>query len=123
MNEEIKDKWVSRLDSGEYEQITGMLHDRGNGYCALGVLGQIYIEETGRAHWEIDLGDPSLMLLVAGSQRLDGSLPWPVRSWAGLTSIVHEIPAMNDGLRDFTGDLVRYPQSFHEIAIWIKENL
>ena len=37
MKQDIKDKWVAALRSGEYPQTTGSLRDE-EGYCCLGVL-------------------------------------------------------------------------------------
>lgn len=41
---ELRDKWVSALRSGKYGQITGDLYDGENGYCCLGVLCEIGME-------------------------------------------------------------------------------
>jgi hypothetical protein len=37
MNEQIKQRWIEALRSGEYEQTQGRLRDE-TGYCCLGVL-------------------------------------------------------------------------------------
>lgn len=40
--QDIKDKWITALRSGEYKQATGILYDRTkDSYCCLGVLGKI----------------------------------------------------------------------------------
>jgi hypothetical protein len=46
MKQEIKDKWVAALRSGEYSQTSSYLHD-GKGFCCLGVLTDIYTKENG----------------------------------------------------------------------------
>lgn len=37
MTPELKQKWIDALESGNYQQCRGRLHD-GKGYCCLGVL-------------------------------------------------------------------------------------
>jgi hypothetical protein len=38
--QELKDKWITALRSGEYKQGTGSLYDKVNdAYCCMGVLG------------------------------------------------------------------------------------
>lgn len=44
MRKEAKDLWVAALKSGEFKQIKGKLHD-GKGYCALGVLAALALNE------------------------------------------------------------------------------
>ena len=50
MNTEIKQKWVSALRSGKYEQGSEKLYS-GRGYCCLGVLCDLYSKENG-LKWE-----------------------------------------------------------------------
>ncbi len=50
MNAAIKAKWVAALRSGEYQQGAGRLCD-GTAFCCLGVLANLYIEETGDGCW------------------------------------------------------------------------
>ena len=50
MNTKIKQKWVSALRSGEYEQGSEKLYS-GRGYCCLGVLCDLYSKENG-LKWE-----------------------------------------------------------------------
>ena len=50
MNAAIKAKWVAALRSGEYQQGAGRLCD-GTAFCCLGVLSNLYIEETGDGCW------------------------------------------------------------------------
>ena len=44
MNKEVKDKWVAALKSGKYKQGRGQLNGE-SGYCCLGVLTEVYIEQ------------------------------------------------------------------------------
>lgn len=51
MNEDLKQRWITALRSGEYEQATGTLKnitEDGVGYCCLGVLAEI----SGRGNWQ-----------------------------------------------------------------------
>lgn len=41
MNQEIKNQWVAKLRSGEYEQGYNALRSKDNKYCCLGVLCDI----------------------------------------------------------------------------------
>jgi hypothetical protein len=45
MKQEIKEKWVAALRSGEYQQTRSTLRD-GTGFCCLGVLTDIYTKEN-----------------------------------------------------------------------------
>lgn len=50
MNKRIKNLWVKALRSGKYLQTKGILHKKSRGYdkfCCLGVLTNLYVEETG----------------------------------------------------------------------------
>ena len=51
MKPEIKQKWVSALRSGDYEQGSNWLYS-GQGYCCLGVLCDIYAKEN-KESWQI----------------------------------------------------------------------
>jgi hypothetical protein len=44
MNQRVKNLWIKALESGEFKQISGKLHD-GKGYCALGVLAALAMNE------------------------------------------------------------------------------
>lgn len=44
MKAEIAEKWINALESGEYKQTKGKLQDQ-NGYCCLGVLCDLAIQE------------------------------------------------------------------------------
>lgn len=87
MNPQVKEKWLAALRSGKYKQTTGALHNK-NGYCCLGVLCDLAIQESvvpmwarwGQAfrirvddkHWESDYEA--------------ACLPPAVVEWAGLES-------------------------------------
>lgn len=72
MNPEIKTKWVAALRSGEFEQGHRQLR-KGNTFCCLGVLCELYRRETGDGIWE-----NNHFLMVSDV------LPPKVSDWAGL---------------------------------------
>ena len=81
MKQEIKEKWVAALRSGEYKQGTDYLNANGN-FCCLGVLTDLYIQEKG-LEWEENWmnGEASHFLS-------EGELPpVDVLQWAGMNNI------------------------------------
>jgi len=52
MNQHVKELWVNALRSGDYSQAKGALRNA-QGYCCLGVLCDLYIQEDPhqRTHW------------------------------------------------------------------------
>jgi hypothetical protein len=77
MKADIKQKWVAALLSNQYEQTTGALRD-GTGYCCLGVLCDLYSQETGVEWFTPNEYDNCTM------HGNDSLLPLEVRVWAGL---------------------------------------
>lgn len=73
MNQEIKQKWLAALRSGEYKQGRGCLK-RDNRYCCLGVLCDLYAKEKG-LEWEGSTIIPSESSYY---------LPRTVSIWAGI---------------------------------------
>ena len=51
MNKEIKAKWVDALRSGEYGEAAGCLRTSLDGFCAIGVLVDIAINDGGIGCW------------------------------------------------------------------------
>ena len=51
MKQEIKQKWIDALKSGEYQQGRERLKTKDGKYCCLGVLCDIYSKETGEGEW------------------------------------------------------------------------
>jgi hypothetical protein len=82
MNTEIKEEWVRRLRSGEYQQghgrLTKIKPDGVKTYCCLGVLCEMAVE-AGIVASSIDDGS-----VVYGAFREQDVLPEPVEQWAGL---------------------------------------
>ncbi len=119
MNPEIKAKWIKKLESGQYKQTRGVLR-RGElkqeeAYCCLGVLCELYKEETDKGTWEHwkDRDGKFYNFNIEGGDNSDTDLPSDVVAWAGLSnsSIEGIIPgyktisavSLNDfGLLSFT---------------------
>lgn len=103
MDQEIKQKWVQALRSGDYEQGMGTLCKDGK-YCCLGVLGEVLDlpkekNEYGRTYYN---GNSTYLYLTDGGEFLN--LP-----------LVKQVPLadMNDSGR----------YTFNDIADYIEENL
>ena len=124
MNPEVKEKWITALESGEYPKIEGRLRSSA-GYCSLGVLGDLAVRE-GLAEWTTEdvhcctCCTSRTQFLIKTGLHMDMSiLPSAVTQWAGLTTRNQaDIFDFND---DWHGTNI--PVSFHDMAIWIKENL
>ena len=82
MNQDVKQKWITALRSGEYKQTCGRLR-KGDSYCCLGVLTDLYdkdkdinchawYEEDGQYGYESDGGT------------VEATLPESVMKWADL---------------------------------------
>ncbi len=108
MDKIIKAKWVAALRSGVYVQGRNALR-KGNSFCCLGVLCDIYAAETNKGHWDD-------VLFVTGEEEnpvVDMDvLPFEVWKWAGISSANpyltdpnrgkdRELAAINDDGADF----------------------
>jgi hypothetical protein len=81
MKQEIKEKWVAALRSGEYKQGTEYLNRNGN-FCCFGVLTDLYIQEKG-LEWEDNwMGGKAMAFLGEGELP-----PVDVLRWAGMNNI------------------------------------
>jgi hypothetical protein len=85
VNEQVKQAWLAALRSGDYEQTKGALR-KDDGYCCLGVLCDLAVQEGVVDEW-VDDGFEGIAYYYFGIGRSihDGDLPWPVMEWAGLT--------------------------------------
>lgn len=89
MREEVKDRWVAALRSGQYRQAQGDLQD-GQGFCCLGVLCQLAVDE----------GVISAPELESDIYRYDGEaavLPRSVMSWSGVLTSSGELDGVDLG--------------------------
>jgi hypothetical protein len=116
MNQDIKRQWVTALRSGEYAQTRGNLRDQ-NGFCALGVLCDVYASQGGGPrdwHWGGWDSKNSCFPFEGQGLRRRVTVPKPVLDEICLSrSSRHFVTALNDG--------GRIP--FTEIADWIEVNL
>ena len=80
MNQEIKQRWIQALRSGEYKQGQGALHNYNeNTFCCLGVLCDLHAKETNTS-W-VDYPEENWRSDYLGN---DISLPNKVIEWSGL---------------------------------------
>jgi len=113
MNPQIKQKWVSALRSGEYQQTQKVLHNK-NGFCCLGVLCDLYIKEN-NLEWEPSRHDDNVYVFQYGV----AALPLSVVEWSGVedgNTHVNGEPFTLSGLND-------KGSTFNEIADVIEEQL
>ena len=84
---QARNKWVTALRSGNYQQAMGALHIIGEGYCCLGVACEVYSNENEIQRVEVynshtlpGISDYELY------DKLATSLPPKVQDWLGLAS-------------------------------------
>ena len=82
MNQSVKEKWITALRSGEYKQAVGRLR-RGDCYCCLGVLTDLYDKDTqnGYHEWYEEDGQ---YVYTSGHGTSETTLPVSVMKWADL---------------------------------------
>jgi hypothetical protein len=112
MNPQIKQKWVSALRSGEYQQTQRRLHDE-NGFCCLGVLCDLYRKEN-QLEWEHSSYKDVYMF-----QDTVAFLPLSVIEWS---DIADSNPPVNDGDSSLA-NLNDTGFTFNEIADVIEDQL
>lgn len=72
---EIKARWQAKLESGEYPQDKHQLRSP-RGFCCLGVLGDLAVED-GLASW-----DENVLVVKSTGQREPSSFPVSLLEWA-----------------------------------------
>lgn len=111
MNYDIKQLWIEALESGQYQQGHGQLYNPDTQcYCALGVLCQIYQEETKIGHFSKN----GCYYYLSGlhPDRHPDYLPDAIREWAGLSyARLQHVVNWND----------KQERSFSHIAVHIAE--
>jgi hypothetical protein len=126
---EIKTLWLEALRSGRYKQGFYRLKSGGDNFCCLGVLCDLYIQETGQGRWDThpETGPeafrffPNSIFPNSSIGSVDSSIGTPppqVSSWAGehLDSWVvgeHTLQFYNDSEH----------LTFHQIADLIEKHL
>jgi hypothetical protein len=87
MNPEIKERWIAALTSGDYSQTKRKLGDE-NGYCCLGVLCEIAVEDgvvMKDVANHLDNAQTAIYFSTDNpADRESAVLPASVRVWAGL---------------------------------------
>ncbi len=86
MNPEVKKKWIDALRSGWYDQGSEKLRSV-TGYCCLGVLCDLYTQETKLVGWEFRGAFKEENTQPTDYWYFDGEgefLPESVKEWAGL---------------------------------------
>jgi len=117
MNEEIKQEWIRRLRSGDYNQTQDELKDD-KGYCCLGVLTDIFIDRHSRTYWIKH--DEGYGLKYKDALYLS-TLPYPVKNWAGLGDNPTPYISIDNTSLVLCNDVKK--MSFDEIADLIEEKL
>jgi hypothetical protein len=84
VKQEIANRWVTALRSGEYAQGKDELHPEPGHYCCLGVLTDLYLRETGM-QW-------GAKTLVGVAYPDDTCLPRAVELWASMRSDCGKLP-------------------------------
>lgn len=137
MKPDIAKKWVEALRSGEYRQYQSALRGRDDNnrdrFCCLGVLCQLYPQETGDGVWievpedRTNSWNPEFAFLqpLTNIPEAWGTLPPFVQEWAGIKD------SCGDGLKR-VGDNLHYTslteandsgESFAKIADLIEANV
>lgn len=101
MNQQIKEKWLNALRSGEYQQTRGFLRTS-EGFCCLGVLCDLYAKETGTEWGEYQgkFKNSSFLGEIA-------TLPPKVIKWSGIVQAnpyfenVGSLVSLNDEGKEF----------------------
>jgi hypothetical protein len=119
MNEAIRDKWAAKLESGQYYQGRGGLR-LGMTYCCLGVLCELFREETGDGEREqVYQGEGQAYRFIARGTKDTIMLPVAVRDWAELPDVnPHLDPDDPQGFAAYLNDHV---MNFREIAALVRQ--
>ena len=80
MKPAIKLRWVEALRSGKYKQGTGTMNREGVSFCVLGVLCDVYSQDTGTEWGGV------AMVPFKDMHGATATLPSEVQEWAGLSS-------------------------------------
>lgn len=107
MNKELVDRWLEALESGEYKQGRGSLHPKGDTFCCLGVLCDLF----GDGSWGI--ADNLNVYVPKNDGPITVSMP-PGKLWDSLGLSINQgkLANMNDK-----------GKSFVEIAAYIRQEI
>jgi hypothetical protein len=85
MNQDIKQRWIDALRSGQYQQGIGRLRDAQDRFCCLGVLCDLYVKDNAEldseACWEQGSDGDDFEYCL---HDMAGVLPEEVKQWAEL---------------------------------------
>ena len=112
MNPQIKQKWVSALRSGDYQQGRNYLRTD-NGFCCLGVLCDLYGKEN-NVEWNFVNNGHNYEF-----EEFESYLPSSVRKWAGVEGYNFLV---NNGTETLS-ELNDTGSTFEQIADFIEEHL
>lgn len=119
MKEDIKDRWVANLTSGEYIQGEGQLRDESGKFCCLGVLCDMAVKD------KVIL--PPVWSDVSEAYVYDNNtwsiLPRAVSHWAGLGERHDPFVSLANGDGYTLSELNDGGKDFNTIAEIIKECL
>lgn len=103
MKQEIKDQWVTALESDDYKQGRRVLRNSNDEYCCLGVLCDIAVK-SGVAKWVQHRDEwvviPSEFLDVRSVPSVDigtALLPNFISEWAGVRKFIRDPRVVNAG--------------------------
>lgn len=128
MKEKVKDLWVEALRSGKYEQTTGFLK-KGNGYCCLGVLCDVYAKTQKKKGFQKSSSQLYHLKNVYNFDNKRAGLPDRVIKWAGINangkiiiSENSEIISQNNTISYLMMLNDRDGKTFDEIATFVEKN-
>ena len=105
MNQEIKQKWLAALRSGEYEQGTQTLRSFDNKFCCMGVLCDLYIKEKNaegeKVEWNINLYRNTYSF-----EQCISLTPNVVLEWAGIDIELDLGPYVSNPIEGYESDSV-----------------
>lgn len=130
MDQEIKARWLAKLESGEYEQTTEHLATS-DGYCCLGVLCEIAVEDgivfKAENKSESNLTGKTVYSYISKLDAQDSSesvLPMAVMEWSKIGSTNPGAHLEFDGVEywEYLSELNdEHKKTFPEIAEVIRE--
>lgn len=122
MKPEIKAALVAALESGEYKQGTGFLHE-GDCFCLEGVLCDLAVK-AGVAQWRLNYKNVWAISSVGADFWMYRSVPHDLVLWAGL----EDLELQYQGERRYWYELndgrgIVNPLTFPDLAKLIKEQM
>lgn len=116
MKPKIKQKWIAALESDEYKQTKRYLKTE-EGFCCLGVLTDLYLQEIGDI-WTPEVLDENVFYTY---DECGYQLPNDVVEWAGL---VHDDPTVEiNGITTQLSSLNDDGVDFKEISKLINSSM